>query len=162
MMAGKTKIFTIGYEGCDISEFRRFLKKNKIKLLIDIRKNPVSRKRGFSKNKLAQNLAEEKINYLHYAHLGVPSAWRKQAKEKLMTRKKMFSDYQKKILPKCQDELKIILDYGHSQKTAILCYENDALDCHRHFVGNKLKKMSKSKLEIVDLNPKPKLSSLLS
>ncbi len=75
------KIFTVGYEGQDIQDFVDFLAKNKITIIADVRKNPVSRKKGFSKNKLAESLATQKIGYMHLPNLGVPSAWRKKAKE---------------------------------------------------------------------------------
>lgn len=151
MQTQSMKIYTVGYEGCDIQEFVEFLHKNKIKEVADLRKNPLSRKKGFSKNKLAENLATKKIRYLHLPNLGVPSPWRKQAKAELITRKKMFSDYVKLILPEASLELKDLLALTQKTKLAVLCYEAEALDCHRHFVAEKLKKMSKGKLEIVDL-----------
>lgn len=148
------KLFTVGYEGCDIHEFVEFLYSKKIKLIADLRKNPVSRKNGFSKNKLAENLATKKIGYIHFPSLGVPSAWRKKAKAELITRSKMFSDYRKTILLECKDELKDLLGRAEKSNLAILCYEADALDCHRIFVAQKMKKMSKKKLFIYNLVPK--------
>ena len=86
------KLYTVGYESCDIEDFTEFLRKHKIRQVADLRKNPVSRKKGFSKSRLAENLALKKIDYLHLAALGVPREWRKLAKEEKITRKKMFSD----------------------------------------------------------------------
>ena len=146
-------LFTVGYEGCDIEDFTEFLRKKKIRQVADLRKNPVSRKKGFSKNRLAAALAEKKIEYRHIGALGVPRDWRKKNKEGLISRKKMFSDYVKKILPKAQDELKVLLADAGSNSLAILCYEADASDCHRHFVALALKKMSRRALEIKDLYP---------
>lgn len=156
------KLFTIGYEGCDIEAFCRFLKQKKISLLIDVRKNPVSRKRGFSKNKLAENLGRYKINYIHNPNVGVPQAWRQLAKKKQLSRKKMFQDYQKKILPRCKEDLKNLLDIGVSNNTVLMCFENEATDCHRHFLAKKLKKISPKKMEIVDLNPRVERTSLMA
>lgn len=47
-------LFTVGYEGLEIDDFTKFLKRHRIQLVADLRKNPVSRKRGFSKHKLAE------------------------------------------------------------------------------------------------------------
>ena len=46
-------LFTIGYEGAVIKDFIETLRAFDIKVLVDIREVPVSRKRGFSKNALA-------------------------------------------------------------------------------------------------------------
>lgn len=145
------KIYTVGYEGSDIEDFVAFLKRKKIRLVVDVRKNPVSRKKGFSKNKMAENLALKKIDYLSIKNLGVPTQWRKLAKEEVITRKRMFADYQKIILPKAQQELHDLLELSKKSRVAILCYEADPSDCHRSFVAREMKKMSRGKLEIFDL-----------
>lgn len=143
------KIYTIGYEGGDIQQFVATLKKNKIKSLIDIRKNPVSRKKGFSKNKLAQAVAEEGIRYFHFGDLGVPSAWRKEAKEEIITRAKMFKKYSKEILPANQDKIEEIVGIAKKGRSALLCYEKDAHDCHRHYLTEEISKQME--LQVIDL-----------
>ncbi len=45
-------LFTIGYEGRSIDEYLNILIENNIKVLCDVRKNPLSRKYGFSKQSL--------------------------------------------------------------------------------------------------------------
>jgi uncharacterized protein (DUF488 family) len=142
------KIFTIGYERSAIDQFVGFLVKQKIKILVDVRRNPLSRKPGFSKTKLAENLAKKKIEYVHFKSLGVPSSWRKQAKHKIITREKMFEDYAKKILPEATNELQKIKEMAAKKRLVILCYEADATDCHRRRITNKLKS---KKIQISDL-----------
>ena len=73
--------------------------------------------------------------------------------EGFLARDRMFADYVKKILPIAKDELADLLILAKTKKLAILCYEADALDCHRHFVGVALKKMAKGKLKVDDLKP---------
>jgi len=58
-------IYTIGYEERTLEEFIEQLKLFNISTLVDIRENPFSRKKGFSKNALAQSLEENGIEYLH-------------------------------------------------------------------------------------------------
>ncbi|MFS4457915.1 DUF488 family protein [Bdellovibrio sp. HCB2-146] len=153
-------IFTIGYEGSDIDQFVETLQKNKMKCLIDVRKNPVSRKKGFSKSKLAQALAAEGIEYLHYGDLGVPSAWRKEAKAEIITREKMFKKYAKEILPIHQDKIDEIIRIAKKRRSVLLCYEHNALDCHRHYLTERIKKQIKVKivdLEVEDFSQGPRL-----
>lgn len=147
------KVYTVGYESCEIDEFVRFLKQAGIRHLADLRKNPVSRKRGFSKRRLAENLLTAGIEYFHLPALGVPSAWRKQAKARQITRKKMFSDYVKKVLPKADLELQEILRKAKKSDLAVLCYEADASDCHRSFVTNEIQARHPRKVQIVHLQP---------
>lgn len=146
-----TTVYTVGYEGNEIEDFVAFLKKSKIKLVADLRKNPLSRKRGFSKNRLAENLAGAGIEYRHFPQLGVPSAWRKQAKNEEISREKMFRDYERKILPLQKSELKELLELVGERRTALLCYEAEASDCHRHHVSRKLAEMASKGLKVVDL-----------
>lgn len=142
------KIFTIGYEGQKIENFVKFLNKNKIKIVIDVRQNPISRKPGFSKTKLSEHLAKKKIKYFHFKSLGVPSAWRKKAKHKMITREKMFDDYVAKILPGQVEVFQQIKKLALKNDLALMCYEADAADCHRRRITDKMKSKS---TKIVDL-----------
>jgi uncharacterized protein (DUF488 family) len=150
-------LYTVGYEGCDIEEFVKFLQKKKISVIADLRKNPVSRKRGFSKNKLAEQLGLKKINYVHYKTLGTPTAWRKLESAGRMTREKMFELYVREVLPKASEEIELLRNLLANQSTAILCYEADAIDCHRNYVADELVRLEKRKLKVVHLLPKPEL-----
>jgi uncharacterized protein (DUF488 family) len=148
------KLFTIGYEGADIDDFVKYLKKNKIKLIADVRKNPISRKKGFSKNKLREALALKKIAYAHFPNLGVPSSWRKEAKTHFITRERMFKDYSEKILPRATKDLSEIIDLAKKENVALMCYEADASDCHRSYAHKKMQKLNRTKIKIIDLELK--------
>lgn len=156
------KLYTVGYEGCDIDEFTEALKLNGIEQVADLRKNPVSRKRGFSKRLLGEALAEKKIEYVHMGSLGVPTEWRKQAKEEIITRQKMFRDYVKKILPKQQEDILALQKLMKEKNLALLCYETDASDCHRRFVSDEIQRVTKGKVEVVDLLVRPTEPSLFN
>lgn len=145
-------VYTIGYEGCEIDEFIEYLVKKKIQLIADVRKNPISRKRGFSKNKLAARLSEKNIDYVHYKGLGVPSEWRKRAKQNLITRERMFDDYVEKILPEHSQEIEDIRDRAKKLRVALLCYERAADDCHRRRVSDRLRRAKRGKAVIKDLS----------
>lgn len=148
------KLFTVGYEGTSIDQFVDFLAKKDVEIIVDVRKNPVSRKKGFSKNRLAQNLSEKGIEYLHLPGLGVPIEWRHKAKAKLMSRDKMFQDYVKKILPKERKDINLIRQLLSEKNTCLLCFEADASDCHRHRVSDEVRRLDK-KVKVVDLQVLP-------
>jgi uncharacterized protein (DUF488 family) len=154
------KLFTIGYEGSNIEEFTESLKKQKIHTVADLRKNPVSRKKGFSKRLLGEALHEKGIDYVHLPGLGVPTEWRKKAKEEIITRKRMFSDYVRKILPKQQDDIAALKKLMKKKGLAILCYEKDAGDCHRHFVASEIVRQEKGKVKVVNLDVHPQNAKL--
>ncbi len=54
-----------GYEGRKPNDLFASLQRSGVDLLIDVRYVPISRKRGFSKNALADGLASAGIGYLH-------------------------------------------------------------------------------------------------
>jgi uncharacterized protein (DUF488 family) len=145
------KLFTVGYEGFEIEDFVPFLAKNKVRRIIDTRKNPVSRKRGFSKHKLAAALAEKKIDYFHFPQLGTPSAWRKLEAKHLISREKLFKDYVDQIIPQGKEDILKIRELMKEKNSALLCYEADHCDCHRHFIAKEVKKKERGQLEIVNL-----------
>ena len=53
------KLMTVGYEGLRVEEFFDLLVMHGVETLVDIRENPISRKRGFSKNALMIAAASE-------------------------------------------------------------------------------------------------------
>ena len=59
-------LFTIGYEGLSIEDFIWLLVQNRVEVLVDIRSWPHSRKFGFSRNFLEQNLSFWGIQYYSF------------------------------------------------------------------------------------------------
>src|SRR5690606_13764328 len=50
--AEETILFTIGYEGISLEEYLNRLVRNNVHVLVDVRRNPLSMKFGFSKSQL--------------------------------------------------------------------------------------------------------------
>ena len=95
----KGKLFaTIGYEGITVEEYLNRLIENDIRLLVDVRKNPLSRKYGFSKTKLSELLNNVGISYKHLPKLGIVSDKRKSLKTS-QDYKNLFSNYEKTVIP---------------------------------------------------------------
>jgi uncharacterized protein (DUF488 family) len=132
-------LFTIGYEGRTIEAFVNSLIKNDIRILCDVRKNPLSRKFGFSKAKLKHIVETVGIKYVHIPDLGIESDKRKTLKTD-NDYQCLFKEYVKTL-----SGLKTQLDGLYSLlcsdvRIALMCYEKDAIMCHRHVIRDYLAK----------------------
>lgn len=59
-------LFTIGFEGISLEEYLLILLKNDVKVLVDVRRNPLSMKFGFSKTLLHRYCNALDVEYIHY------------------------------------------------------------------------------------------------
>lgn len=122
-------IFSIGYEGRDLDSFLDILEKNHVKVLVDVRLTPISRKKGFSKTALSERLAERGIDYRHARALGNPkdnrAAFRGAATQ--AARRRYLAHLSNGSRP-AFDEL---IELARSQRVALLCVESDERQCHR-------------------------------
>ena len=140
-------LFTIGYEGRSIDAYINLLIKNNIKILCDVRKNPLSRKYGFTKQSLKKITSSLGIKYVHIPELGIDSKLRKN----LNTRKdyqKLFASYKTSLLPSNKEALNTIMSLINAQKrVALTCFEFESDLCHRHCISSALQK-EKTNLKI--------------
>lgn len=133
-MADTGQLLTIGYEGCTIQAVLATLKDAGVRLLIDVRAVPQSRKPGFSKRQLAAGLDEQGIRYLHLQGLGTPKPGRDAARAghpermEVIFREHMQSD-------RAQADLAQAKVVARESRACLLCFERDHLHCHRHIVA---------------------------
>ncbi len=143
--------FTIGYEGRTPEEYLNILLRNDVKVLCDVRRNPISRKYGFSKKTLQENLENLGIMYIHYPELGIASSERKN----LQTRQdyeEIFEVYENTVLKQAGDtlaELKELL--STQERIAVTCFEADFSYCHRGRIAKKFAKATGRKYKIKHL-----------
>ena len=126
-------LFTIGYEGKSIEAFINTLIQNDVRLLCDVRKNPLSRKFGFSKGRLEHITQTVGIKYTHIPGLGIESD-KRCSLETLDDYKYLFEEYEK-TLPcrkKFLDEVNSLLQ--QHTRIALMCFELEPDMCHRHVV----------------------------
>lgn len=132
-------LFTIGYEGRSIESFMNTLIQNDVHLLCDVRKNPLSRKFGFSKSKLEHIANRVGIKYVHIPDLGIESEKRTSLNSEDDYRC-LFDDYAK-TLPKLKPHLEKVYSLLCSDnRIALMCYEKEPEMCHRHVVRDYLVK----------------------
>ncbi len=126
-----TILFTIGYEGISLEEYLNRLIKNDIKVLIDVRKNALSMKFGFSKNQLKNYCNSLGIEYLHIPEVGIQP----ELRQELNTQNdydKLFSLYKKSNLPTTTlYQQKILALLKQKKRIALTCFEADICQCHR-------------------------------
>lgn len=123
-------IYSIGYEGYTIESFICRLLELGIEQIIDVRKNPLSRKPGFSKNQLRMALEQNQIEYVHIPALGIPSDLRKNLKT-AKDYKELFDFYEAEILPYQEDAIQRAIELIKERRSALMCFEAEPLECHR-------------------------------
>lgn len=134
-------MFTIGYEGRTLKDYLDLLTANDVCLLIDVRKNPISRKRGFSKTCMKNSVEAAGIEYQHFPQLGIESARRRSLKSSA-DYEKLFQWYSEEILSNETEALqKIVNAIRDLHRIALTCFEADPSMCHRRLVSEKVSEL---------------------
>ncbi len=132
-------LFTIGYEGLTIDAYLCRLISNNVRMLIDVRMNPYSRKHGFSQKSLQSYLQKVDIAYLHLPELGIPSNRRKNLGNK-ESYENLFAYYSKEVLPNQVEALATIRSQvAEVHRVALTCFEAQPSMCHRSEIVTALK-----------------------
>jgi uncharacterized protein (DUF488 family) len=144
-------LFTIGYEGKDIKEYVQILEDNMVKVVVDVRRNPISRKYGFSKTRMREMLASEGIDYIHLPKLGIESERRRSLKTRA-DYNVLFLWYENEVLDREKVSLgEIINRISSDKRVALTCFESDPTFCHRSKVSKKIFEMASARLKLVHL-----------
>lgn len=127
----RTILYTIGYEGISLEEYLLKLLKNDVKVLVDVRRNPLSMKFGFSKSSLIKYCNAMGIEYIHYPEVGIQSEERQELNSQ-EDYDKLFDNYRKNNLPHTMnDQNKIFNLLKTKKRIALTCFEADVCQCHR-------------------------------
>ncbi len=136
-----TILFTIGYEGISLEEYLNRLIKNDIKILVDVRRNPLSMKYGFSKSQLQRYCNSLGIGYVHFPEVGIQSEQRQQLNTQT-DYDNLFVDYCKNNLTKTSSTQEKILDLLiENQRIALTCFEANICQCHRKHLAEAIQKL---------------------
>ncbi len=135
---GTPGIATIGYEGRSLEGYLNELLAAGVTLLCDVRRNPLSRKYGFSKGTLSKGCEGIGITYEHLPELGIASEQRRNL-ETQADYDRLFREYERETLPNQLPALQRIRDWVSQEKrVALTCYERLPAQCHRHCVAESL------------------------
>ena len=109
-----------------------------------MRRNPLSRKAGFSREQLANYCSKVGIEYRHLPELGIPGH-RRQELNTLADYTALFTIYRREDLPKARPAIKklgrLLDEY---ERIALTCFEKEHQCCHRHCVADEMKRLIKA------------------
>ena len=130
-----TSIATIGYEAATVKGLQDALVAAGVDLLVDVRAVASSRRPGFAKSRLAANVAEVGIEYLHLRGLGTPAEGRAAARAgDFATLRRIFHEHL--ATPGAQADLEALAGLVRSgRRVCLLCLEADPTHCHRSMVA---------------------------
>lgn len=144
--AQNATIYTIGYENHDIDSFINSLIHNGITGIADVRKNPVSRKFGFSKKQLASFISKAEIKYQSFPELGILSEDRKNLTTPAAY-KKLLDNYTCNLEKIDSSIIERLSEYAKKERIALLCLEQDPNQCHRGRLAQFMRKHIECSLE---------------
>lgn len=127
-------VFTIGYEGATVDSVLAALERNGIDHVIDVRRNPTSRKKGFSKWELAEAVGGRGISYSHWPQLGCPKDIRAEYEER-GDFERYARAYEARIIARSRSILSRLARSSRDRRVCLLCFEADAGRCHRSLVA---------------------------
>ncbi|MDO8875882.1 MAG: DUF488 domain-containing protein [Pseudolabrys sp.] len=146
------KLYTVGYEGSKPADLFASLLESGVKLVIDVRDVPISRKPGFSKTSLSLGLAGVGIGYLHLKGLGDPKPGRIAAREgRFSDFREIFSKHMASTA--AQHALTEAVSVASKTVACLLCFEHDHSNCHRCIVADSMKR--RGRFGLVHLAPGP-------
>jgi uncharacterized protein (DUF488 family) len=147
----KTILYTIGYEGISLEAYLNKLIKNDIKVLIDVRNNPLSQKFGFSKSQLKRYCEGLNIEYLHFPEVGIQSEQRQELKEQ-NDYDNLFVRYRNEVLPQAlSTQEKILTILREKKRVALTCFEANICQCHRKHLSEAITQLSEWSYELMHI-----------
>jgi uncharacterized protein (DUF488 family) len=146
-------LFTIGYEAASVPRFLDALRAAQVDVLVDVRAVASSRRPGFAKSRLAANVSEAGIEYLHLRGLGTPADGRAAARAGRHA--EMHAIFREHLAtPEAQDDLERLAALVRAGRRAcLLCLEADPTHCHRSIVAEAVAKLVPVRVE--HLHPWP-------
>ena len=144
-------LYSIGYEGHTIESYVNSLLRAGVTLLCDVRKNPISRKYGFSRATLSHACEEVGIAYRHLPELGIESSERRDLHAQA-DYDALFARYCSVTLPRAVGSLEQITAWiREGNRVAVTCYERDPAQCHRTRVAAAVSKRLSPPVSFEDL-----------
>jgi uncharacterized protein (DUF488 family) len=135
-MDWRRAVLTIGYQNRTVDDVIDVLRAADVKVLVDVRLTPLSRKPGLSKKSLATRLGDAGIDYVHLPQLGNPrddrDAFRRGDADAVARYQGVLTT------PEGQAALDQLRRLVTHRRIALMCFEHDAAECHRSMVADAL------------------------
>jgi uncharacterized protein (DUF488 family) len=129
-------LWTVGYESTTVERFLETLTHAGVELVIDVRAVASSRRPGFAKTRLAENLAGTGIDYLHLRGLGTPADGRAAARAGRHEEMRAIYAHHLRTVAAVEDLHALVEVVGSGRPVCLLCFEADPAHCHRSLVAD--------------------------
>ena len=128
------RIYSVGYEGMTLPGLVERLAAAQVSVVIDVRLNPISRRPGFSRRRLAEGLAAAGINYVHEKELGNPQDNRDSFRDGdgQDGRARMRAI----LTHNARSAMERVVSLASDQRVALLCVEREHERCHRGVIAD--------------------------
>lgn len=147
----KRALFTIGYEGISLEKYLSKLVKNNVGALVDVRKNPLSMKFGFSKSQLRAYCKNLGISYYHIPQVGIESN-KRQNLDSQADYDVLFEQYCKTTLKETiESQYQILELLNKYNRIALTCFEAEPCQCHRSHLAEHISTLPEFEYELVHL-----------
>jgi len=144
----KTILYTIGYEGISLEGYLNKLLRNDVKILIDVRNNPLSMKYGFSKTLLKRFVENVGVQYIHFPAVGIQSDQRQELNAQV-DYDILFMKYKKYNLPNTTNtQVEILNLLKKNKRVALTCFEANICQCHRKHLADAIKMLPGFEYEV--------------
>lgn len=136
----KGTVWTIGHSTRSAEEFNQILKAHEIKVLVDVRSFPGSRRYPhFNKAELERSLATANISYVHSSALGGRRKPNPQSKN-IAWKNASFRAYADHLeSSEFNEGITSLLKLAGEERTAVMCAEALWWRCHRSLIADYLK-----------------------
>jgi uncharacterized protein (DUF488 family) len=150
------EVATIGYQATTVADFLETLTEAGIELVADIRAVAASRRPGFAKTRLAENLGGVGIDYVHLRGLGTPADGRAAIKKGRFA--EMREIYAESLASTAaQQDLETLIELIQTgRRVCLLCFEADPTNCHRSLAAAALS--DRIRIEVDHLRPEPDIA----
>jgi uncharacterized protein (DUF488 family) len=147
----KTILYTIGYEGITLEEYLNKLILQDVKVLVDVRNNPMSMKYGFTKSQLLNACTSVGLQYVHFPEVGIISKQRKGLIEQ-RDYDELFEKYRLETLPETiSTQQKILLLLKEKNRIALTCFEANVCQCHRKHLAEAILRLPDWNYDLIHL-----------
>jgi uncharacterized protein (DUF488 family) len=149
--ASKTVLYTIGYEGVSLEQYLNKLIEKDIKVLVDVRNNPMSMKYGFTKSQLLNACNSVGVQYMHFPDVGIVSGQRQELTCQA-DYDKLFEGYRKVTLKQTISTQERILELlKEKERIALTCFEANICQCHRKHLAEAITQLAEWNYELIHL-----------
>lgn len=136
-MSHSPSVLSVGYEGRSAEELITLVVEAGVDVVVDVRLNPISRKPGLSKTRLAAALNNAGVEYLHLRALGNPREnrdpfWNGRVAEGVQYFQALMA------APGPSASLDELATLAQTHRVAVMCFERDHDMCHRQVVTDNI------------------------